>query len=40
MSTLNAFVEKLSAAAAEDSERFATYVLTAFMAVLALIVLL
>jgi hypothetical protein len=40
MSTLNAFVQKLSVAAVEDSERFATYVLTGFMALLALIVLL
>lgn len=40
MSTLNSFVDKLSAVANGDSERFATYVLTGLMAVLALIVLL
>lgn len=39
MSTLNTFIDKLSATAGKDSEQFATYVLTGFMAVLALIVL-
>ena len=40
MSTLYALVGKLNAAANEDSEQLVTYVLTGFMAVLALIVLL
>ena len=39
MSVLNSFIHKLSTAASNDSEGFATVVLTGFMAVLALIVL-
>lgn len=39
MSFLNSFIDKLSTAASNDSEEFATAVLTGFMALLALIVL-